>query len=138
MIKRDAIKKLLLYGASSALALGVDFGLLLWLHKVDGVDYLLAAAIGFSCGCIVTYICSRLFVFDNNSNRRDAITFVLFVLVGVLGLGLNHIVLYLGVDVFEITLVFAKCISAGLVFWFNFLLRGMFVFKDPDLCKTHP
>ena len=78
MIESGPIQKLLRYGVSSALALAVDFGLLLGLHHKLGLDYLAAAAIGFSCGCIITYLCSRFFVFDNNSERSDTMVFILF------------------------------------------------------------
>lgn len=127
------LKKMLRYGVSSAVALGVDVGVMVWLANVVGLHYLAAAGIGFTMGCLVTYIMSVTLVFDDQSGRSANTTFGLFFLVGILGLILNHCILYLGVDLLGFVLLTAKACSALTVFWFNFFVRGMFVFKDPDL-----
>jgi Predicted membrane protein len=127
--------KLLRYAAASGAALAVDVGLILLLNLQLGLHYLWSAAIGFSFGCIVAYVISVVFVFDDQSGRDSKTQFLLFCFVGVLGLGLNHVILYIGVDLFALHVLLAKGISAGIVFWFNFFLRGTQVFQDPDLCR---
>lgn len=125
--------KLLRYGFSSALALMVDVGLMLLLAHSLGLHYLFAAAVGFSTGCLITWVLSVSFVFNDQSRRAVGQNFLLFIFVGVLGLGLNHIILYIGVDLVQTGLLLAKGFSAIVVFWFNFFLRGAYVFKDPDI-----
>ena len=127
--------KLLRYGFSSGMALLVDVGLMLALVHWFDFHYLLAAAIGFSSGCLVAWVLSISIVFDDQSSRAASHNLFLFSLVGVLGLILNHIILYIGVDLLQIGLLFAKAASAIIVFWFNFFLRGAYVFKDPDISK---
>ena len=127
--------KLLRYGFSSGLALLVDIGLMLLLTQWFGIYYLVAAAVGFSTGCLVTWVLSVSYVFNDQSKRAAGQNLLLFILVGVLGLGLNHIILFVGVDLLQIGLLFAKGLSAALVFWFNFFLRGAYVFKDPDISR---
>lgn len=133
MIRPSLVAKLLRYGVSSACALLVDVGLLWGLTSYAGVNYLLSAGIGFSAGCLVNYVVSTTLVFEDNSARHQTTTLFLFFVVGVIGLIMNHVILYVGVDILSFHLLIAKAISAGLVFWFNFLARGYFVFKDPDL-----
>lgn len=128
--------KTLRYGASSAIALGVDVGLMMGLIEFAGLNYLYAAAIGFSTGCVVNYVLSKYYVFEDKSGHSETQSVVLFFSVGLAGLLLNQLILYVGVDLLSIHTLAAKAASAGIVFWFNFLLRGIFVFKDPDLCKT--
>lgn len=135
MIKSVLFVKFLRYGISSGLALLVDVGFLWGLSRYSSVDYLLAAGIGFSAGCAVNYMISKSMVFDDNSNRKQSATLILFVFVGFIGLLINHMILFVGVDVLAMHLLAAKVISAMLVFWFNFLARGYFVFKDPDLFR---
>lgn len=135
-MNKGFITKLFLYGLSSGVALVVDFGLLTLLVQHFSMYYLYAAAIGFSAGCVVTYIASKYFVFEDRSNSSQTITASLFVLVGIGGLLLNQLILYIGVDLLSVDYRISKIASAGIVFWFNFLIRGFFVFKDPDLCKT--
>lgn len=128
--------KLFLYGVSSGAALVVDFGLMTLLVEVFSVHYLYAAALGFSAGCVVNYFASKYFVFEDRSANSQGVTATLFVLVGIGGLLLNQLILFVGVDLLSVDYRLSKIISAGIVFWFNFLIRGFFVFKDPDLCKT--
>lgn len=130
--------KLLRYGLSSGLALAVDAGLLFLLVEYTGLHYLTAAAIGFSCGCLVIWLLSVAVVFDNHSDRMASGNLALFLLIGVLGLALNHLVLYVGVDLLGFALMLAKAMSAIIVFWFNFFLRGVLVFRDPDMFRQKP
>ncbi len=135
-MNKGFIIKLFLYGLSSGAALVADFGLLTLLVEKFSMYYLYAAAIGFSAGCVVNYFVSIYFVFEDRSGNSQAFTATLFVLVGVGGLLLNQLILYVGVDLLSTDYRLSKVASAGIVFWFNFLIRGFFVFKDPDLCKT--
>ena len=127
--------KLLRYGFSSGIALMVDVGLMMLLVLWLDVHYLIAAAVGFSTGCLITWVLSIRIVFNDQSNRAVGRNLLLFILVGVLGLGLNHIILYIGVDLAQTNLLIAKGFSAIVVFWFNFFLRGAYVFKDPDISR---
>lgn len=58
----EGLRELALYGLASALALGVDWGLLLLLTKL-GVNYLVASGAGFTSGIGVTYVLSVSMVF---------------------------------------------------------------------------
>jgi putative flippase GtrA len=133
---KGIVEKVIRYGGSSAVALGIDVGLMMALINFVGMNYLYAAAIGFSAGCVANYILSKYFVFENRSDNSETHTVLLFFIVGFAGLLLNQLILYIGVDILSVHTLVAKAASAGIVFWFNFLLRGIFVFKDPDLCKT--
>ena len=119
----------------SGIALAVDVGVMFALIELFSVHYLYAAPIGFSVGCLVNYIASKYYIFENRSSNSESVTIFLFVLVGIGGLLLNQLILFIGIDFFSLHALIAKVISASIVFWFNFLIRGFFVFKDPDLCK---
>ncbi|NNC98730.1 MAG: GtrA family protein [Gammaproteobacteria bacterium] len=135
-MKKVFFTKAIRYGACSAAALVVDVGLMTLLIEIAGMPYLYAAAIGFTAGCTVAYVASTRFVFENRNTHSESTTAILFVLVGIGGLLLNQLVLYVGVDLLAVHYLLAKFVSAGLVFWFNFLVRGSLVFRDPDLWKT--
>jgi putative flippase GtrA len=72
-------------------------------------------------------------VFANGSGRGARSLFLPFFVVGALGLLLNQLIIYTGVDILSLHVLVAKALSAAVVFWFNFYLRGTHVFKDPDL-----
>ena len=52
----------------------------------------------------------------------------MFALIGLAGMGINELVLYVGVDRFGLNPVQAKIPSAALVFGFNFASRKLLLF----------
>lgn len=128
--------KMAWYGATSSLAVGSDIGLLWLLMSSFSVPYLIAAAIGFSVGCVVKYLVSKYLVFENNQSNSEVHTVSLFILIAIIGLSTNHLIIYTGVEYFNLHVLLAKIVSAGLVFVMNFFLIGLLVFKDSDIVKA--
>lgn len=130
------IVQLFRYGFVGGIAFLFDFfGLLLLVHF--GVHYLVAAAISFIAGLIVNYLLSIVWVFESSS--RWATEALLFALIGVAGLGLNEVILWLGHDVMGLAVAWSKIISTVIVFFWNFILRRiMFLFmKGLDSRRAH-
>lgn len=117
------------YGLASALALGVDYGLLVLLAKQFGVHYQVAASLSFSAGLIVAYTLSTAVVFKGRAKYGAGGEFVGFLLTGLAGLALNQTLLFAFVDGLHIPVEYAKAPTAGLVFTFNFLSRRFLLFR---------
>lgn len=117
------------YGIVGGLAFVVDFGLLWILTEYAGLHYLLSATVGFIAGLIVNYLISVRWVFTASAAQRAAspglrrIEFICYALIGVVGLGLNSLILWLSTDVLGIYYLGSKLISTVLVFIWNFLAR---------------
>jgi putative flippase GtrA len=128
----NAIVQLFRYGFVGGIAFLFDFCGLLLLVRL-GVHYLLAAAISFTLGLAVNYLISILWVFPSSSRR--ATEAILFTVIGIVGLGLNEIIIWFGHDVLGLAVAWSKIISTALVFFWNFILRRlMFIFmKKLDL-----
>lgn len=135
-IKFSLLVKMARYGATSFLAVGADIGLMWWLAYSFSISYLLAAAVGFCVGCLVKYLVSKYLVFDNNGERGETLTVTLFLLIAVVGLSVNHLIIFVGVEYLDVHLLLAKIFSAGFVFVLNFFLLGVFVFKDAEVIKV--
>jgi putative flippase GtrA len=116
------------YVAASALALAVDFGFYSGLIRLAGMDYLVAAPIGFGLGLAVVYVLSVRWVFGHRRLANARAEFALFALVGLAGMALNQLVVYAGVDRFALSYEVAKTVSAGAVFAFNFVTRKLLLF----------
>ncbi|QJW85638.1 GtrA family protein [Ramlibacter terrae] len=115
------------YFGCSAVALGADgglFGLGLYL----GVPYPVAAAIGFIAGLWVAYTLSVRFVFGERRLQDQRAEFFIFASVGVGGLLLTELFLWLLVDHAHWHPGFAKVATAGAVFCFNFGARKALLF----------
>ena len=126
---RRLVVQLLKYGAASAVALGVDYGLMVVLTELAGLHYLVSALIGFCCGAVVAYVLSVAFVFTERRLSNPALEFGLFVLIGLAALGLNQGLMYALVDGAGVHYALAKVPVTGVVFLCNFALRKALLFS---------
>jgi putative flippase GtrA len=116
------------YFAASALALAIDFGIYVGLIRVADVHYLIAGPVGFSLGLATIYLVSTRWVFRERRLADRWTEFALFALVGLAGMALNQLVLFAAVQWLAASFEFAKIISAGIVFSFNFATRKLLLF----------
>ena len=123
---RDAVG----YGAASVVALAVDYGVLLGLHNIFGVNYLVAACISFLLGLVVAYLLSTRYVFKGRALYSARGELIGFLLTGLAGLALNQALLYGFVTGYGLPVAAAKLPTVVLVFSFNFLSRRYLLFSN--------
>jgi putative flippase GtrA len=116
------------YAAASAAALCVDFGAYSGLIRLGGLHYLVAAPVGFALGLATVYVLCIRWVFTRRRFADRRAEFLLFTAIGIGGLLLNQLVIYVTVDQFSLAYEQAKLVSAGIVFSFNFGLRKLLLF----------
>lgn len=115
------------YFAASALAFAVDLGLYRLVLGL-GAGYAVAACVGFVAGLAVAYGLSVRWAFRVRGLRDARAEFVVFALVGVAGLLLTEVLLWLQIDLLGVHRVVARVLAAGVVFLFNFGLRKALLF----------
>ncbi len=118
------------YGAASAAALTLDFVTLALFYKGVGVNYLVAAAIGFLAGLALVYWLSVRYVFADRRRLDSRAEIAGFLLTGLAGLVITETLMHLLVDRFCLPVVLSKAPTAGVVFLFNFLLRRALIFYE--------
>lgn len=111
------------YFVVALIGLVFDFGTLVLLHDALQVHYLFAAAVGFLVGLTVNYTLSTRYVFKDPKLSSRWLEFVLFGVVGLIGLGILSLAMWLLVDVFGLWYVLAKCLATILVYIWNFIGR---------------
>ncbi len=107
----------------------VDFGLLALLTEVGGLFYLVSAAISFLAGTSVSYLFSILWVFEVRRFSSRGLEYLVFVLVGAIGLGLNEALLWLFTEPLAIHYLLSKVIAASIIFFWNFAARKWMLFR---------
>ncbi len=117
------------YFAASLLALAADVAALFVLTSVAGVPYLYSAAAAFVLGLVVVYLLSILWVFERRSSMHPALEFLLFALIGMVGLGLNEGVLWVLTGIWGFYYMFSKIASVVVVFTWNFFARKFILFR---------
>jgi putative flippase GtrA len=110
------------------LAFVVDVGSLYLLVEFAGLHYLIAAAVAFLLGLVTNYCLSRLWVFDRRTLQNATAEFLIFAVIGVIGLGLNEVIIWFVREHIHFHYLVAKAISAGIVLIWNFGARKVVLF----------
>ena len=108
----------------------IDFGVLVLLKEVFGMKPVIANVISFTVSVIYNYIASVKWVFDVNKDQDKKTQFVVFVILSVIGLGINTLIIWLCDDVLGIYYLIGKVLATGIVMVFNFVTRKMFLEKS--------
>lgn len=107
----------------------VDWSILFFTAKI-GIHYLIAAIIGFVFGLIVNFLMSKKFVFSGEIVRVNIWTeFFAYALIGLVGLGLTEIFMFLLTEIFLIYFMISKMISTVIVLVWNYLARKIILYK---------
>ena len=100
-----------------------DLGTLYLLTEFAGLHYLFSAVFGFILGLIVNYSLSVRWVFNVGSTDRKFNQFVIFSIIGVVGLGMNEIIIWSLTEKLHFYYLYSKMISTVIVLFWNFLAR---------------
>lgn len=123
------IKQLLKFGVVGVIAFVIDYLVLFICTEFLGIYYLISSLISFSVSTVFNYIASVKWVFNVNQERRRRKNFVLFIVFSTVGLGLNQLIMWFGVDVLHIYYMLVKIGATAIVMVFNFVTRKMFLEK---------
>lgn len=108
----------------------VDAGVL-WLCVQMGLYYLVAACFGFIAGLICNYFLSRALVFRAQEVRvGHTVEFLVYALIGLIGLGLTEVLLYFFTDILHVFYMISKVIASAVVLFWNFLARKLILYKN--------
>lgn len=124
---RKLINQLLKFGLVGGIAFLIDYGLLFICTEWFGIYYFISSIISFSVSVIFNYIASVLWVFDVNQEKSKTKNFIIFIALSIVGLGINQIIMYYGVEVLNLYYMLIKLIATFIVMIFNFITRKMFL-----------
>lgn len=112
-------------GVGSVSALG-HFGTLILLVQGFAVAAVPASAAGALVGAWINYILNYRYTFHSTQQHREAL--VRFAVVAVIGLLLNTLLMWLGVEVFAQHYLLSQLLTTGLVFVWSFLANRWWTF----------
>lgn len=105
------------------IGLSFDFGSLVFLTEVVGLNYLVSAGLGFSVGLVVNFFLSERFVFRDPSIASSRLRFALYALIGAIGLGILSFLMWVLVESLGIPYVVSKVFATAVVYAWNFFAR---------------
>jgi putative flippase GtrA len=119
------------YFAVGGLGFVFDYLILFVLSTIWGVHYLTAASLAFLAGGVLVYFLSIRWVFPVRSLENKRVEFIVFFSIGIVGLVLNWLIMWLLTEVVGIHYLLSKVFSAALIFGINFILRKLILFRTP-------
>ena len=126
---KKLIDQIFKFGIIVALAFVIDYGIMILLTEVFNVNYLISSGISFTISVIFNYICSMKYVFVSRDDMSKQKEFIIFVILSVIGLGINQIIMWLMVDKLGIFYAIVKLFATAVVMVWNFVTRKIFLEK---------
>ena len=100
---------------------------MIFLTEVFGVPYIASTTIGFIVSVIFNYFASMKYVFKRRDDMNRSKEFLIFVVLSVIGLGLNDALMFISVDIVGGDYRLMKIIVTAIVMVYNFITRKIFL-----------
>lgn len=148
------IKQIMKFGIVGIICFLIDYAVLFVCKEFLNIPYLTSSVISFTVSVVVNYILSVKFVFATKEDANKTKEFVVFVVLSLIGLGINQIIMWFGVEIlirgmlakYYTTLalgvwysivgfvirydyMFVKIIATGIVMVYNFISRKLVLEK---------
>ncbi|MEY8234872.1 GtrA family protein [Lachnospiraceae bacterium 66-29] len=127
MEKKRLIIQIFRFGIVGGTAFLLDYSILYCLTEFVDINYLLSGMMSFSISVIYNYVLSKTWVFKTKKNNRKMTEFIIFIILSVVGLGINQIIMCIGVEFFNVYYMFVKVFSTCIVMIYNFITRKLFL-----------
>lgn len=127
IIENKLFKQIIRFGIIGGLAFLIDYALLYICTDIIGIHYLISSIISFTVSVIFNYILSIKWVFEVDERTDPKRNFLLFIIFSVIGLGINEVIMYVGVTMWEIYYMLVKIFATFIVMIFNFITRKIFL-----------
>lgn len=124
---RKLIEQIMKFGVVGFLCFFIDYGLMILFTEAFHINYLVSAALSFSISTIVNYSLSMRYVFKSKKDANKVNEFILFVVLSVIGLGVNEAAMWIAVDGLGIHYMISKIGATAVVMVFNFVTRKIFL-----------
>ena len=121
------INQILKFGVVGGTAFLIDYGLLFVLTEFAGIHYLISGTISFAASVIYNYILSIVWVFDPVGERSRTKDMAVFLILSVIGLGINQAIMWILVEQAGVYYMLSKIVATAIVMVYNFITRKLFL-----------
>lgn len=125
----DTLAQFVRYGFVGASAFVVDFSSLWILTDCFDLYYVYSNMIAFTIGLVYSYILTVLWVFKESTYQNKWVEFVVFAIIGIIGLVLNTKLLYWMTEYLAIYYLVSKIMATIVVLFWNFFARKYLLFS---------
>lgn len=126
---KKLIGQIIKFGFVGFLCFFIDYGIMVFLTEVAGIEYLISSAVSFTVSVTVNYILSVTMVFETDKDKNKIKEFVVFVFLSIIGLGINQLCMWFSVEILGIHYMISKIGATAVVMVYNFISRKIFIEK---------
>ena len=124
----EFLQKIGKFGVVGFIGMCIDF-LVTWLLKEKlRINKYIAKSLGFTCAVINNFYLNLKWTFHVSGGQGTNIYLVKFILISIIGLGLNNTFVYLFSDRMRINFYISKVLAVVCVFVWNFTANNYFNF----------
>lgn len=123
------ILRFLKFGAVGLSGLVIDFSVTWLCKEILKINKYVANGIGFIFGVTNNYFFNRIFTFQNQ-DPNIGIQFISFLLISIIGFGLNTVFLYFFQKKTTLNFYVCKLVVTVIVFLWNFGANSFYTFKN--------
>lgn len=109
----------------------VDWGVLMALTELLQLHHLVSAIFAFVAGLGTNFLLSKLLVFRASEAKTNSLLeFLGYALIGVIGLGMTELIMFLFTDGLSLHYMLSKAIATAVVLVWNYLARKLLLYKN--------
>lgn len=120
------IQQILKFGIVGVIAFVIDYSLLYFFTEKLNINYLISSGLSFVISVIFNYFASIKFVFKTN-HKQGIKDIIIFMTLSTIGLGLNELIMYVGVNNLNYYYMVVKIVATVIVMFYNFITRKLFI-----------
>jgi len=128
MIERLLLWKFLKFCIVGLSGMMLDFGTTWLLKERAKINKYIANSMGFILAATSNYLLNRFWTF-HSANMQVATEYISFVLISVIGLGINNFVVFLLTDKMKLNFYLSKLFAIGIVTLWNFSMNDLITFR---------
>lgn len=124
---KNLIAQIMKFGIVGVIAFVIDYGVMVFLTEVFGLNPVVSATISFIVSVIFNYIASMRYVFSHKEDMSRSREFVIFIVLSVIGLIINDVLMWAGTELVSIDYRIVKIFATAVVMVWNFITRKIFL-----------
>jgi len=126
-MKKFFSTRIIKFGVVGISGMVIDFGTT-WICKEKlKINKYIANSAGFTCAMFSNYFLNRYWTFESTDNHI-ATQFTKFLVVSLIGLGINNLFLYILIKNTRLNFYFLKLMVIGIVFIWNYFANLLYTF----------
>ncbi|MBM6775986.1 GtrA family protein [Collinsella tanakaei] len=124
---KHLLAQIMKFGVVGVIATVIDFGVMIFLTEVFGINPVASATVSFTVSVIFNYLASMRYVFSHREGMSRQREFVIFIVLSVIGLAINDALMWVGTEMTPVDYRIVKVLATAVVMVWNFVSRKIFL-----------